>query len=200
MASTSDEQGIDALVAHLLEQSSLRFTIASDVRDATAAYRLRADAVRAARWHDESDDLERDEFDELALHVIGWDGGVAVACGRIVLPPGPLPTELACGIVVEPAAEVADVGRMVVAPSHQDHRHTTFVALLANLYLEVRRRDIAVACGMMSPRVRVVARHLGIHLDVIGDDRPYWGEPRAPVRFSVAASAPSLRQRWTKPT
>ena len=45
---------------------------------------------------------------------------------------------------------------------------------------------------MMSPRVRSLVRLLGLQLEVLGDDRPYWGEPRAPVRFAVTVNA----ARW----
>jgi hypothetical protein len=71
-----------------------------------------------------------------------------------------------------------------------------FGALLASLYLEVRRRDFEVACGMMSPAVRVMCRQLGITLELLGEDRSYWGELRAPVRFEVGASSSSIRERW----
>jgi hypothetical protein len=71
-----------------------------------------------------------------------------------------------------------------------------FVALLARLYLEVRARGFDVACGMMSPRARALMRLLGLQIEMLGDDRLYWGEPRAPVRFSVMINATSLSTRW----
>jgi hypothetical protein len=123
-----------------------------------------------------------------------------VCSGRIVLPPGPLPTEQACGIVVEPIGQVVDVGRMVVAPSHQDAAHRTFVLLLGALYLEVRRRGYSVACGMMSAPVRALVRQLGMRLELLGPEREYWREQRAPVRFILGREAPGLVERWSDVT
>ena len=141
---------------------------------------------------------EHDEFDGAAVHVLGWDGPTAACTGRLVLPPGPLPTEEACSLVIEPRGEVVDVGRMVVAPSHQDANHTTFVLLLGGLYLEVRRRGSRVACGMMSAPVRAMCRQLGFRLELLGPDRRYWHEVRAPVRFEVGRDAAGLVERWAR--
>jgi hypothetical protein len=85
---------------------------------------------------------------------------------------------------------------MTVARSHQGVSHGVFMALLARLYLEVRARGYAVACGIMSPRARSLVRLLGLHVEVLGDDREYWGEPRAPVRFSVTINSAPLTTRW----
>ena len=71
-----------------------------------------------------------------------------------------------------------------------------FLALLACLYLEVRARGFDVACGMMSPRARSLVRLLGLQIEMLGDDRLYWGEPRAPVRFSVMIDSTQLSTRW----
>jgi len=97
---------------------------------------------------------------------------------------------------VEPAGRVVDVGRMTVASSHQSAGHPLYIALLARLYLEVRARDYDTACGLMSPRARSLMRLLGLQLDLLGPDRPYWGEPRAPVRFSVFVNATPAPSRW----
>ena len=190
---------IDALVRSVLEQSPLRFTATTDRVDATPAFRLRAEAVAMAGWRTLEEmpgGLEIDEYDDRAVHVVGWDGARAAAAGRIVLPPGPLPTEDACGVRVHPEGRVVDVGRMVVAPGDRGPGHGVFGALLASLYLEVRRRGFEVACGMMSPAVRVMCRQLGITLELLGEDRSYWGDLRAPVRFDVRGSASSIRERW----
>ena len=89
---------------------------------------------------------------------------------------------------------------MTVAPSHQSAGHPLFIALLARLYLEVRARDYDTACGMMSPRARSLMRLLGLQLELLGDDRLYWGEPRAPVRFSVIVNATPSPSRWAAGT
>ena len=190
---------LDRLVARMVAAGSLRFTVAERDQDRDLAFRLRHDAVVSRGWAgaEEMDGgREHDEFDDAAVHVLGWDGPTAVCTGRLVLPPGPLPTEDACSLVIEPRGEVVDVGRMVVAPSHQDPNHTTFVLLLGGLYLEVRRRGFRVACGMMSAPVRAMCRQLGFRLELLGPDRRYWHEVRAPVRFEVGRDAAGLVERW----
>jgi hypothetical protein len=190
---------LDRLVARMVAAGPLRFAVAETDDERDLAYRLRHDAVVSRGWAraDEMDGgREHDGFDPAAVHVLGLDGPTAVCAGRLVLPPGPLPTEEACSLVVEPRGDVVDVGRMVVAPSHQDPNHATFVLLLGGLYLEVRRRGFGVACGMMSAPVRAMCRQLGFRLELLGPDRLYWYEVRAPVRFEVGRAAAGLVERW----
>jgi hypothetical protein len=191
---------LDRLAADIVSRSGYRFAVATTDADRDVAYRLRYAAVIDQGWpHDApiADGREQDLYDERAVHVVGWDGESPIATGRLVLPPGSLPTEDVCGIIVEPHGHVADVGRMTVARSHQGGAgHSVFLALLARLYLEVRNHGFEVACGIMSPRMRSLLRLLGLQLDVLGDDRPYWGEARAPVRFAVTINTSSLTDRW----
>ena len=191
---------LDALAQRILTGSGYRFTLADADASRDAAYRLRHEAVIDHGWSHDSDgcldDRERDHHDVRAIQLLGWDGEHAIATGRLVLPPGPLPTEEACGLIVEPRGQVVDVGRMTVERAYQGPGHPVFVALLARLYLEVRARGFDVACGMMSPRARALMRLLGLQIEMLGDDRLYWGEPRAPVRFSVMINSTSLSTRW----
>jgi len=188
---------LDRLAATLAARSDVRFEIAATDADRAIAYRLRHDAVTEKQWSSETGSgIERDEFDDTALQLIGWRHGTAVCCGRLVLPPGPLPTEVACGIVVQPVGRVVDVGRMVLAPVARGPDKTIFVALLAALYLQVRRQGFTTGCGMMAVNARVLLRHLGIGLDVLGEDRPYWGVQRAPVRFDVSLHGSTVLERW----
>jgi hypothetical protein len=191
---------LDGLVARVLDQYPYRFTLPLTPDDRQVAFRVRAAAAVASGWRSASDlpdGLEQDSFDTAAVQVVGWDDGVAVCAGRLVLPPGPLPTEVACDIVVRPHHRVVDVGRMCVAPSYQSYRHAAFVALLCRLYLEMRSRGYEVACGMMSPRVRTLIGQLGVRVQQLGADRDYWGEVRAPVRFELMANTRTLQRRWT---
>jgi hypothetical protein len=190
---------LDLLAANILARYDYRFTVASGEAERDVAYRLRYRAVIDQGWAPESafpDGRDRDGYDDGAVHVIGWDGDTAVATGRLVLPPRPLPTEEVCGLAIEPRGRVVDVGRMTVAGQHQSTGHAAFLALLARLYLEVRARGYTVACGMMSARARSLMRLLGVQIEVLGDERPYCGDPRAPVRFTVAGSSESLATRW----
>jgi hypothetical protein len=183
---------LDAVVARLLERSPFEYRLAVDNVERDLAYRLRGRAVLDRAWRtagDLPDGLECDAYDERAIHILGWDGEVPVCTGRLVLPPG-LPTEELCGIVVEPAGEVVDVGRMCVAASHQSLEHAAFIGLMCRLYLEMRAHGFAVACGMMSAPARVLVAHLGLRLELLGEERIHWNEPRAPVRFSLMSGVP----------
>jgi hypothetical protein len=188
MAEASRVGVLDGLVARVLAQYPYRFALATTPEECDAAFRMRGQAV--------GHDVDRDAYDDVAVHVVGWLEDVAVSTGRLVCPPHRLPTEDACGLVIEPAGEVVDVGRMCVAPQHQSYRHAAFVALLSRLYLEMRERGYASACGMMSPRMRRLVRQLGLTLEELGPDRPYLGEDRAPVRFALLANNGSLQSRW----
>jgi hypothetical protein len=186
---------LDALAERLLAASPFSYRVASDDTERRAAYRLRAETVLAQGWAS-PDTLtggeESDEYDERAVHLVGWDGDAPVCTGRVVLPPG-LPTEAAWGSVVEPAGQVADVGRMCVSPSRQSLEHAAFIGLMSALYLEVRRLGFTVACGMMSaPAQRLVAL-FGLRLERLGPPLSHWNEPRTPVRFSLLHNADAAR-------
>jgi hypothetical protein len=196
---SSAPRPVDRLVARTLAAYPFRFTVADVEADKRIAYRLRQAAAVERGWSSPSEsaaDTEEDDYDNRAVHVIGWHDDTPVSTGRIVLPPGPLPTEEACGLRIEPRGQVVDVGRMVVVPSHRGPLGGAFVALLARLYLEVREQGYTVACGMMAPDVRHLVHQLGVRLDLLGPDRPYWGELRGPVRFDVDAGADRLTKRW----
>jgi hypothetical protein len=191
---------LDHLAADIVKRSGFHFTLATDEATRDIAFRLRYQAVVEHGWEaaaDAADGREHDIYDIEAIHVLAWDGETPIATGRLVLPPGQLPTEEACGITVEPRGRVADVGRMTVARTHQGVGHSGFMALLARLYLEVRAREFDYACGMMSARARAVLRLLGLPVQLLGDDRPYWGEARAPVRFAVTIDPAALTTKWT---
>jgi N-acyl-L-homoserine lactone synthetase len=190
---------LDGLVARVLETYPYRFTVLVTEQDRAIAYRLRWAALVDAGWAPAGarpDGLERDRYDAAAVHILGWDGDRAVCTGRLVLPPGPLPTEQACGVTVPPQGRVVDVGRMCVVRDHQTFRHAAFLALLCRLYLEMRARGYEVACGMMSARVRTLVRQLGLELETLGEDREHDGEPRAPVRFALTVNTRPLQNRW----
>jgi len=194
---------LDLLVARVLGSYPYRFTVPSSEEERQVGYRIRCASSLASGWvrpEDFQDGLEHDAFDHDAIQVIGWLGDEAVATGRLVLPPGRLPTEQTCDIVVEPRGQVVEVGRMAVTPAHQSHQHAAFIALLCRLYLQMRNHGFEVACGMMSPRVRGLLNRLGLQLQVLGPDREYWGEQRCPVRFALTVNALSLPQHWPPDT
>jgi hypothetical protein len=203
----SETTSLDRLAVVLAGRAGLRFAPAVTPAEREATVQLRLAAVRERGWtgdlvepdgrpggHDRLDEI--DEFDRRAVHLVGWRGADAACCGRIVTPPGPLPTELACGLVVQPAGRVVDVGRMVVAPHVRRRDGAVFVALLAALYLQTRALGYDVGCGMMAANVRDLMGRLGIPLEVLGAERDHRGEQRAPVRFAISEHGGSVLAHW----
>jgi hypothetical protein len=191
---------LDALITRMLARSPFDYRVAATGPEREIAYRLRGSTVLDRGWCTASDlpgGMERDEYDDRAIHVIGWDGDVAMSTGRVVLPPG-LPTEEACGIVVEPRGGVVDVGRMCVAPSHQGLEHAAFIGLMCRLYLVMREHGYRFACGMMSVPARAMMGLFGLQLEILGPERTYWNESRVPVRFSLMSAA-RLQARAERP-
>ena len=192
---------LDALVSRMLSRSPFDYRVAADDSEREIAYRLRAEAVLDRGWctpDDLPDGRERDGYDDRAIQVIGWDGQVPMSTGRVVLPPG-LPTEEACGIVVEPRGEVVDVGRMCVARGYQSLEHAAFIGLMCRLYQAMRENGFRVACGMMSAQARSLVGLLGLRLEILGPPRAHWNEPRAPVRFSLMSAAKLLAGEQDQP-
>jgi hypothetical protein len=189
---------LDPLVARVLDAYPYVFTLPATEDDRSVGYRIRYEAAVGQGWEPPAGaaGLERDRYDEGGVQVVGWFEGDPVSTGRLVLPPGPLPTEDECGLRVEPAGRVVEVGRMAVVRTHQAYHHQAFVGLLCRLYLEMRSQGFDVACGMMAPRARGLVRLLGLNLEILGPDREYWGEQRAPVRFTLTANQDTLRDRW----
>ena len=191
---------LDALITRMLARVPFDYRVAATDSEREIAYRLRGSAVLDRGWCTASDlpgGMERDEHDDRAVHVIGWDGDVAMSTGRVVLPPG-LPTEEACGIVVEPRGEVVDVGRMCVAVSHQSLEHAAFIGLMCRLYLVMREHGYRFASGMMSVPARAMMGLFGLQLEILGPERTYWNESRVPVRFSLMSAA-RLQARAERP-
>jgi len=113
--STSHEVGIlDGLVARVLAEYPYRFSLPATPEERMVAFRLRGQAVGT--------DVDRDGYDDIAVQVVGWADEAPVCTGRLVFPPHRLPTQDACGLVVEPAGLVVDVGRMCVAPEYRSFR------------------------------------------------------------------------------
>lgn len=179
------------------------FRVARTDSDRLAVYRLRYQVVIERGWarpEDLPDGIERDAYDEQAIHIVGWDGGILAATSRLVLPGSRdlLPTEEAFDIKVEPQGQVADMGRQIVAREYSNVRHFVFAALLAKTWLEMRERGFTLVCGDFSPVVTRLYRMVGFDVRQIGPSRNFWGEERFPILVDVAASVPALLARWGK--
>ena len=138
MTTPGDLGALDELAAALAVRSRLSFGTARTDAERDVALGLRRAAVAEKRWDGGTGTPTTTPSTARAVHVVGWREGEPICCGRLVLPPGPLPTEVACGFVIEPAGRVVDVGRMVVVPGARDHGSAVFLALLAALYLETQ--------------------------------------------------------------
>jgi len=196
-----DGMPLDDLITRLLSRSRFDYRVAADESEREVAYRLRGTAVIDSGWGPAGHlpgGMERDEYDHRAIQVIGWDGAVAMSTGRVVLPPG-LPTEDACGIVVEPSGEVVDVGRMCVARNHQSLEHDAFIGLMCRLYLVMRERGFLIACGMMSAPARALMSLFGLRLEMLGPEQAHWNELRAPVRFGLMSATRLLDEAQNPP-
>src|SRR5262249_60623332 len=79
---------LDALITRMLARSPFDYRVAATDSEREVAYRLRGSTVLDRGWCTASDlpgGMERDEHDDRAIHVIGWDGDVAMSTGRVVL-------------------------------------------------------------------------------------------------------------------
>ena len=182
--------GLDALDglanALLVRAAPVQFERAASPTERETAYRLRFDTVVAEGWATARiipDGLERDEFDEHAVHILGRDGARLIATARLVFPePGrPLPTEREFDLQLEPVDRVVDIGRAIIVKDYRSAEHALFGALLARCWLEIRERGHQNLCGAAhGPRLERY-REFGLPLRILGPSRQYWGEERYPV-------------------
>lgn len=163
-------------------------------------FRLRYRTIVEEGWvrpENFPDGLERDEYDDVALHIVGMDGMALAATGRIVFPfaERPLPTEEAFELTEAIPAGFVDLGRTVVKPPYRDNRHRIFAGLLGRSWLEARARGFAGIAGSASAAVIERYGQLGIRLAVLGPASRYWGEERFPVCLDVLATAVAFASR-----
>jgi N-acyl-L-homoserine lactone synthetase len=188
---------LDRLSERLLAAADdLRVAVARTEVEREAAFRLRHEQVTAGRWADLDlpGGLERDEYDDDALHVCAWRGDGLVGTVRVVLPDAarPLPVEATFGLTVEPAGAVAEIGRLVIAAAHRgDPLHAAWGALFARAWLEVRTRGYTVLAGAATAEMAGRMRGVGLPYEILGPAREHWGEQRHPVRMDPAQGRPS---------
>jgi N-acyl-L-homoserine lactone synthetase len=144
------------------------------------------------------DGLERDAYDDQAVHIVGWDGAVLATAARLIFaqPGCLLPTEEAFSIEIEPRGQVVDMGRQIVAHEYSQRENRIFPGLLARTWLEMRAHGFSYVCGLFSPSMLRLYRILGLQLTVLAPARCYWGEDRSPARLDVLGSIPVLVRRW----
>lgn len=179
----------------------LRLEVARSDGEREAVFRLRYQVVVSRGWarpEDLPDGMERDSFDERAIHILGWDSGKLIATARIVLPmpDALLPTEQAFELAVEPVGQVADMGRQIVSPEYTSPQHRVFAALLARTWLEIRAAGFSLVCGDFAAGMLRLYRIMGFQVAQLGPAREFWGERRFPILVDIAESAAQLVERW----
>jgi predicted GNAT family N-acyltransferase len=185
-------QHIDRVAESLVGMASpVRFACATSAAERTAVYQLRYRVAVEEGWIEPAalpDGLEKDSFDDEAIHLAGWDGDVLAATARLVLPHSGerLPTEDAFGITISPRGAVVDLGRGTVARAYRGRGHAVFFALLATAWLETRARGFTQLCGTTAPAMLPHYRAMGFHVDVLGAARVWWGAERLPIQMDGA--------------
>lgn len=170
---------------------NVRFTLAQLPEEREAIYRARYEAVIKKDWakpRDMPDGIERDEYDDQALHLIGWEDDRMLILGRVVFPSPtrPLPTEAAFDLEIEPHQQVVDSGRIVLLqPNRSDNQHKLFLGLMSHAWQEMRARGYCHVCAAMTTSVLRLYRLMGIHWDVLGEPRLYWGKLRYPCKYDL---------------
>ena len=182
----------DAFAADVLARSApLRFGIARSSAAIDAACRLRCAVVIHRAWGSADDfpgGVERDDFDERALHVVAWHGGSVVGTTRLVTPEPDqrLPTEAAFDLDIASRGSVIDVGRTCRAPGFRDPGQRVVWGLLCQAWLEARARGCAEICGIFSPAMLRFYRRLGFRIEVLAGPREHWHESRYAVLLRPA--------------
>jgi hypothetical protein len=191
---------LDRLARRLVTAAlPLRLDVARGSGELRAVQRLRFEHVVEHGWarpDDFPDGLESDAHDDIAVPVAAWDGSVLVGTVRVVPPVAGrrLPTEEAFGLSIEPVGAVADMGRLVIAPSYRgDPSHRILGALLARGWQELRARGLEVVAGAAAAPLLERYRALGFQFELLGPPQHYWGEPRSPLRVDPRGATAA---RW----
>jgi N-acyl-L-homoserine lactone synthetase len=181
---------LDALAQRALARlAPLTFDIAETDAERDAVLRLRYDCVVAERWSDPTDfrdGREHDEYDDDATFIVCRDGDAIAGSLRLVAPrpDRPLPTERDFGIVVRPAGQVLEVGRIVVAPGARAGRsHLILGGLCARSWLEAYARGFDRALSTAAPEVIDLYASLGLRITVLAPAKAHWGTMRAPIQI-----------------
>jgi predicted GNAT family N-acyltransferase len=196
---------IDAVAAQgLVLAAPIRFDVAQSLKERVATFRLRYEVSIErgyARPEELPSGLERDTYDDHAVHIAGWDSDKLATTARLVFPqPGcRLPTEAAFDIQIEPRGQVADMGRVIVArdAERSGAQHRILAGLMAYCWTQVRAHGFVYVCAAFATSASIrLYRHMGFQITPLAPPRHYWGEERYPVRFDILDSAPSLTRRW----
>lgn len=186
---------------------TIRFAAARSTEEREAIYRARYAEVIRQGWAtpaDLPDGVERDDYDDQALHIVGWEDEHMIIIARLVFPSPerPLPTEAAYNLTITPAQQVVDTGRAILLQSERSEpQHKLFLGLMGYAWQEMRARGYCNVCAAMSSSMLRLYRLMGIHWQVLGEPLPYWGEMRYPCKYDLVQTVRSFmkhRQRYFK--
>lgn len=192
----------DALAREILDElAPLRFQEATGEGERVECFRLRYRAVREKAMADPErypGEAERDDFDEDAVQILGWDGEKPIATCRM-LTPGPgrvLPIQKAFGIQLPAASGIAEWGRLVVDPEYRGDGHSVLLGLAAQGWLSMRALGYTSVVAATSGRLVALFEALGFRITLLGPAREYWREERFPILCDGGASALGLERQW----
>ncbi len=164
---------LDRVAERLADEAGVQLSVAETPAELIGVHRLRyREAAEQGRTtaRDDRDGLERDIFDARALQLCAWDGETLVGTLRLVLPMvgKPLPTEQAFGLTVQPAGEVVDVGRPLIAPElGGESGRRAADGLLAQAWFETRARGYRVMAGIATESLVSRYRSLGLEVELL---------------------------------
>ncbi len=194
---------IERVMARLLERARpVTFRVAASDQEKEVSFRLRHAAIMARGWarpEDFPEGIERDTYDEDAIHMIGWHGDAPVATGRIVLPKPNrlLPTEEDFGLIAEPQGRFADAGRSVVVQGYSEMRHAVLLGMWAKCWYSFHELGLEDSCiGVTSPAMLRLYRRMGFPVHILGPSRSYWAEERFPILFDTPGVCRVLAELW----
>jgi N-acyl-L-homoserine lactone synthetase len=173
------------------QNATVRFAAAQSPEQREAIYRARYVEVIGNDWakpDDLPDGIECDEYDDQALHMVGWEDERMVITGRLVFPSPnrPLPTEAEFDLEIAPSQLVVDTGRAILLQTDRsDAQHKLFLGLMGYAWQEMRARGYRHVCATMTASMLRLYRMMGIHWQTLGEPRLYWGKQRYPCKYNL---------------
>jgi N-acyl-L-homoserine lactone synthetase len=186
-AATTASALLDSKAETFLEAARpFDFRPAGSPAELEMGFRLRYRVAAERGWVSVEDfprRVERDFFDDDAVHIAGWDDGDMVATMRLVFRSRArrIPVEELFDLDIAPGKEVVEWGRISVAPERRSPDHRIFWGLLARGWLEGRARGVSVVTGIASKGMIARYRKAGFPVQVLGEPRLHWGEKRHPI-------------------
>lgn len=195
---------VDRFVTFLIDRAApLRFARATSNAERTAIFRMRYEVVIASKWalpQDLPDGVERDEYDNDAIQIAGWDGDALACAARLVLPnpARPQPVEAEFGIVLEPRGQVIDCGRVIVSPRYRSQGHRILWGLLGQVWREMRAEGFDRVCGIFSEPIIALYEQMGFGVRVLAAGKVFWNQERFPVMLDVMNSIDEMERKAAK--